>query len=182
MSEQDEQVLEATNSNEELELETELDNTEDIEELKEQLLLAREAKNSILMRAKKAERELKSFLKASQPLKENSNQSTQNINTNNNAITTEDIQVQILKAQGLSEDELKYLKKLATVSGSSLIEAQSDELFASYKSKKEDEVKAEKARLGASRGSGSIKKEKGLNTPELTEAEHKELWKQKMGR
>ena len=35
--------------------------------------------------------------------------------------------------------------------------------------------------MGASKGS-SAKTEKGFNTPGLSEAEFKELWKQKMGR
>lgn len=172
MSEQDEQVVETTNSNEELELETELDNTEDVDALREELEKANTAKQQILARAKKAEAELKAFKSAP---------ATQNIN-NTNILTAEDIEVKILKAQGLSEDEITYLRKLAKVNESSLIEAQSDEMYQVFKKKKEDEAKSEKARLGASRGSGTAKQQKTVSSEGLTPEEHKALWREQMGK
>lgn len=172
MSEQDEQVLETTNSNEELELETELDNGEDVDALKEELEKANLAKQQILARAKKAEAELKTLKTES---------ATQNIN-NTNTLTAEDIDVKILKAQGLSEDEINYLRKLAKVNETTLIEAQSDEMYQVFKKKKEDDLKAEKARLGASRGSGSVKQTKTVSSPGLTPEEHKALWRESMGK
>lgn len=176
MSEQDELEVSTTNDNEELELESNLDDTDDIDALREQLEQAREAKRQILARAKNAEAKLKSMSsqttqsqpKPSQPI--------------NNILTTEDVEVRILKAQKASDDEIVMLKKIAAVNGTSIIEAQSDEMFISFKERKEEQEKADKAKLGASRGSGSVKKEKDVSSAGLSDAEHKELWRQSMGK
>lgn len=172
MSDQDNEVLEATISNEELELDTELGDTEDVEMLREQIERQKIANQQILARAKKAEAENKSLKGAK------SDQSTQ---TTINNLSSEDIEVTILKAQKVSEDEITYLKKLAKLNGTSIIEAQSDEIFTAFKAKKEATEKSERAKLGASRGSGSIKKEKEINTPGLTDQDHKDLWRQRNG-
>lgn len=101
-----------------------------------------------------------------------------NNNTNNTAPSIEET---VLKAQGIEEEEIDMLKKIAQVSGTSLIDAQKDTMFKLWKEKKEQEQRSKKASMGASKGS-SAKTEKGFNTPGLSEAEFKELWKQKMGR
>ena len=169
MSEQDNEVLETTSSNEEENLETEIDNdTDDVEALKEALEKEKIAKQQILARAKKAEA----------LLKENKDKPS----LNNNVLTSEDVETKILKAQGLPDDEINYLKKLATLNGTSIIEAQSDEIFKSFKANKEAQEKQANAKLGASRGSGSIKKEKTFTTKGLSDEEHKEMWRQSLGR
>lgn len=170
MSEEDKKVVEATNSNEEENFEDEIQDTEDVDVLKDTIEKDRIAKQQILARAKKAEAELKA-------LKEKKPEATQF----NNNLTGEEIEITILKAQKVSEDEINYLKKLAKVNGTSIIDAQNDELFTAFKAKKEAEEKSEKAKLGASRGSGSVKKEKEINSPNLSEADHKELWKARQG-
>lgn len=167
MSEQD-AGAETIISDEELELATELEDTEDVEALKAQIEKDKIAKAQILARAKKAEAENKELKKPKEAL------ATQHTT---NALTAEDVEVKILKAQKIPDDEILYLKKLAVLNGTSIIEAQSDDIYLTFKSNKEAVEKAEKARLGVSKGSGSIKKEKGLNTPELSAEEHKELWK-----
>lgn len=174
MSEIDNEVLEATISNEELELDNELEDTEDVEALKEQAAKKDAFARQALARAKKAEAELKT-LKGSKPA-----EATQ-INNQNN-LTAEDVEVRILKAQGLPQEEIDYLKKLAKVNDTSIIEAQSDELFVSFQNKRKEQEKSEQAKLGASRGSGGSKKEKTFNSQGLTEEEHKALWKQAQGR
>lgn len=171
MSEQDTEALEATSSNEEENLENEIEDTEDVDVLKSQVEKDRIAKQQILARAKKAEAELKA-------LKEKKPEATQNTTSN---LSSEDIEVTILRAQKTSDDEIAYLKKLAKVNGTSIIEAQNDELFLNYKAKKEAQEKSERAKLGASRGSGSVRKEKTINTPGLSDAEHKALWKEQNG-
>ena len=167
MSDEDKKVLEATSSNEEENLEEEIENdTEDVDALKSQVEKDKVAKQQILARAKKAEAELKA-------LKEQKPDAT--LNTN---LTTEDIETSILKAQKVSDDEITYLKKLAKVNGTSIIDAQSDEIYIGWKAKREAEEKSEKAKLGTSKGSGSAKKEKDINTSNLSEAEHKALWQE----
>lgn len=167
MSEQDNEVLETIISNEEENFEEEIETSDD--DIQAQLEAERIAKQQILARAKKAEAELKQLKEA---------RSSQNTNS---TLKTEDIEVTILKAQGIPQDEIDYLKKLAHLNGTSIIDAQSDDIYKSFKSKKDETMKAEKARLGASRGSGSVRKEKSINSPGLTSEEHKALWRQQNG-
>ncbi len=101
-----------------------------------------------------------------------------NNNNNNNSVSIEET---VLKAQGLEEDEIDMLKKVSAISGVSLIDAQKDTVFKLWKEKQEAEEKSRKASMGTSKGS-SAKAQKGFNTPGLSEAEFKEMWKQKMGR
>ncbi len=101
-----------------------------------------------------------------------------NNNNNNNSVSIEET---VLKAQGLEEDEIDMLKKVSAISGVSLIDAQKDTVFKLWKEKQEAEEKSRKASMGTSKGS-SAKTQKGFNTPGLSEAEFKEMWKQKMGR
>ena len=176
MSEQDELELSTINDNEELELESNLDDTEDVEALKEQLSQAREAQRQILARAKKAEAQLKERTSQGTPRVEQ--KPTQNIN---NTLTAEDVETRILKAQKVTDDEIVMLKKIAAVNGTGIIEAQNDDMFITFKQRKEDQEKSEKAKLGASRGSGSVKKEKTVSSAGLTDAEHKALWREAQG-
>lgn len=101
-----------------------------------------------------------------------------NNNNNNNSVSIEET---VLKAQGLEEDEIDMLKKVSAISGVSLIDAQKDTVFKLWKEKQEAEEKSKRASMGTSKGS-SAKAQKGFNTPGLSEAEFKEMWKQKMGR
>lgn len=99
-------------------------------------------------------------------------------NNNNNSASIEET---VLKAQGLDEDEIDMLKKVSVISSVSLIDAQKDPVYKLWKEKQEAEEKSKKAAMGTSKGSSS-KAVKGFNTPGLSEAEFKDLWKQKMGR
>lgn len=95
--------------------------------------------------------------------------------------STQNVEETVLKAQGMTDDELAYLKKVATVNGTSLLDARKDELFTTWKEKEEREQAAQKARLGASKGAGSKSQPVTFNTPGLTPEQHKELWKQRQG-
>lgn len=169
MSDEDKLPQDGTNPDENLELDNELEDPEDVDALKTSLEKQTEIARTAWIRTKKAEAELKA-------LKEKKPDATLN-----NNLTTEDIETSILKAQKVSDDEITYLKKLAKVNGTSIIDAQNDEIYTGWKAKREAEEKSEKAKLGASRGSGSAKKEKEINSPNLSEADHKELWKSKQG-
>lgn len=173
MSDKDNEVLEATNSDDTQEVELNLDDTieEDVEA--QTKTYSEQEFKQVLARAKKAEALAKSF--KTKPA-EATSQNTQN------SPSQEAIEVTVLKAQGKSNEYIESLKKVAQVTGKSIIEAQSDPIFVTMEKNLEAEQKAEKAKLGASRGSASVKKEKSFNTPGLTESEFKELWKDKMGR
>jgi len=171
MSEQDEQVLDATNSNEELDLELDLDDTEDVEAVEEKTYSESQFKQ-VLARAKKAEAEAKA-------LKPKQGDATQNINNNN--LSEESIDIKILKSQGMSDELLKELTDISKLRNKSPLEMQLDPLFLAIKKQREDEAKFSKAKLGASRGSGQVKKDKSVSSPGLTDSEHKALWREQNG-
>lgn len=81
----------------------------------------------------------------------------------------------VLLATGMNEELLESLKKVAQVTGTSLIKAQNDPIFVAVKEKFEREKKSSSASLGASRGSGAAKVQKGFNTPGLSREEHMKL-------
>ena len=175
MSELDNEVLEATNSNEEENLEVEEIETDgdDVDALREAIEKKDAFAKQAIARAKKAEAELKAF-KANKP-----EEASQNINNQTSNLSVEET---VLKAQGMSSDLLDELKKIAQVTGKELIEAQADPYFIAIKQAKEDELKSAQAKLGSSKGSGSRKQEKTLQTPGLSEEEFKALWKEKMNK
>jgi len=173
MSEQDNEVLEAINSNEEENLEVEIeDGSDDVEALREQINEKETFAKQAIARAKKAEAELKA-LKGKKP------EEASQINNTDSQSTIEET---VLKAQGMSEELVDKLKMIAQVTGKSLIQAQSDPYFMSVKTAMEEEAKSAQAKLHTSRGSGSVKQEKSFNTPNLTEEEFKAMWKEKMNK
>lgn len=177
MSQEDQEQQEATIPDENTELELDLEDaqeTEDVEALRAKAEKMNNFARQAVARAKKAEAEVKA-LKQAKP-QEPANQPI------TKTLSPEDVEEKILYAQGRTEEQVQYLKKIAAVNGTTLIQAQKDELFENYVSKQEAEAKARKASLGASRGGGTVKAEKGIGSPGLTDAEHKELWKQQNGR
>lgn len=126
--------------------------------------------NQAIARAKKAEALLKQ-------------KSQQNIINNKTATSSsiEDMESMILRAQGMPVELLNELKAVAKARGKNLLDSQTDPIFLAIKDQKETEVKAQKAKLGASKGSGSVKKEKTFATPNLSEEEFKEMWKASRG-
>lgn len=113
-------------------------------------------------RAKKAEAELKAS-KANKPTPASPSPSG--------------VEETVLLAQGLSEDLIEELKLRAPKYGGSLIKAQKDSNYVAVKERLEKEKKQESASLPASRGSGSAKVKKTLNTPGLSREEHMEMTK-----
>lgn len=163
MSEQDEEVIvdtstegeEATESNESSE-------QEDTTELQERLDQAEKAKSQILARAKKAEEELKA-LKANPPLKQD-------------AQLSDELK---LIARGLSDEEIDKAKVVAKGLGISLPEAIKDPLFLSYQATLKEQERKEKAKLGASKGSGESQDDT-LIKPEMSREEHEKAFKKVM--
>jgi len=101
--------------------------------------------------------------------------------TNKEALSADEVDVKILQSQGTDEEHIEYLKKLASLNQTSVLAAQTDPIYITFKEQKQAEKKSKEASLGASTGSGSVKKGKGLSSTGLTEAEHKELWKKQNG-
>lgn len=101
---------------------------------------------------------------------------------NNTQTSSPNIEEVVLRAQGVDQDTLNYLKKVAAITGTSLIDAQKDELFQAYKEKREREIKSEKAKLGVTRGSVKSEPKKVFTNSGIPEKDHYEMWKEKMGR
>jgi hypothetical protein len=121
--------------------------------------------NQVLARAKKAEDALKKAKPA------------ENI-TKSNSVSSEEVEVKILKVQGMSDDLINELRAVAVARGKGMIDSLNDPIFVAIKNEKEQQIKAQKARLGASKGSAPVKKEKVINTPFISDDEHKQLWKE----
>lgn len=166
MSEQDEELVaedtssdveEATDSNEDSEQEDTVDSTEELERL-------RKANSQINARAKKAEQELKA-LKAKPPI------------TNQDPQLSDELK---LIARGLSDEEIDKAKVIARGLGIALPEAIKDPLFLSYQATLKEKERKEKAKLGASKGSGESQ-DTTLIKPEMSRDEHMEAFKKVMG-
>lgn len=121
--------------------------------------------NQVLARAKKAEEALKKQPKV-------------NITNKQNSLSSEEVDKKILKSQGMSDDLIKELEAVANARGKSIFDAVNDPIFIAIKNEREQTVKAQKAKLGASKGSGTFKKGADLTSPGLSDSEHKELWKE----
>lgn len=164
---------EATTPDEELDLNVELDGTEDADALKQKLEDAQkklEQFSHVVARAKKAEeenKELKSKLTPPPSTQETSPQPS--------------VEETVLLAQGMSEDLIAELKLRAPKYGGSLIKAQADPLFVAVKEKLEKDTKDKEASLPASRGSGSPKPKKDFNTPGISREEHKAMVMKELG-
>ena len=131
----------------------------------EELEKAKQAISQLTARAKKAEEELKK-LKTSKETNANSNLT--------NTLSREEV---VLIAKGYDDESFNQIQAIAKGKGISLLEAEKDPLFVSFKEKKEAEAKAEKAKLGASKGSGQKETKPGFNSFESLE-DHKKLWKE----
>src|SRR3990167_9113427 len=172
MSEQD-QVIPAIIEDTVLEPEIVLDETpveETVESLKAQL----EEKNLQLAREVEARRQLTARAKGAEAKAKVIVPVVPHVT---NEIDNELIERTVLKSQGMSDEILGELVALSKVRGKSLLDTQSDPIFIALKESREAEAKSAKAKLGASKGSGSVKVQKNFNTPDLSEAEHKEMWR-----
>ena len=89
--------------------------------------------------------------------------------------TPSNVEEIVLQANGMSDELLTQLKKVAAINGTSLIKAQNDPIFVAVKEKFEREKKSSAASLPATRGAGSAKVQKTANTPGLSREEHMRL-------
>jgi hypothetical protein len=94
-------------------------------------------------------------------------QTKKDINSNEQYLTREEA---ILIAKGYEDSELAKLKAVAKGNGCSLLDATKDEMFVLWKEKQDEEVKKSKSKLGASKGSGSVRAEKSVS--DMTKEEH----------
>lgn len=165
MSEQDEQVaVDATSTTDDQDIELNLDDVEDVEALKAQVAEKDTFARQAVARAKKAEAELKEF-KTPKPA-----EPTQK------ALSEEDVEVKILLAKGIDSELIDEMKTLAKVRKTNLLQVENDPIFKAMKEEREAKAKIEKSKLGASRGSGSVKPQKRIDSPGLSREEHKAMF------
>lgn len=150
------EVEEATESNE-------ISEEEDTEALRAEVEKARQFAKDAVGRAKRAEEELKA-LKANPPIK-------------NDPQLSDELK---LIARGLSDEEIEKAKVIARGSEITLDEAIKDPMFLTYQSDLKEKERKEKAKLGASKGSGESQDDT-LIKPEMTREEHQEAFKKVMG-
>lgn len=130
-----------------------------------------ETNKKLYIRAKKAEEELKRIKKeltTDQPKTE----------AKNGDLT--DMREEIkLYAQGLSDEDVEMVKKIAKIENISLTEAKNSATYNIYQEKLERQKKEELSNLGASKSSNT-KKEKSVS--EMTREEHQAFIKKSFGR
>lgn len=163
MDETIEEPKEAIIPEEELDLEVELDNTEDVEAIKARAEKVETFARQAVARAKKAEEELKAFKKPKE--------STAQVASPQSSSVEETV----LLATGMPEELLGELKAVASVRNVSLIKAQADPIFVAVKEKFERDQKQKDASMPASRGSGQAKPKITAATPGISREEHKRL-------
>lgn len=151
------EVEETTNSNE---------TVEETVDWKEKFEASEKAKSQILARAKKAEEEVKSFKAQPQPKQTNDPQLTDELK---------------LIARGLSDEEIEQAKVIAKGKGIALTEAIKDSLFTIFQADLKEKERKEKAKLGASKGSGESQEENEIK-PGMTREEHQKVFKKVMGK
>ena len=157
------EVEEDTNISEEDE--TSDNSTEEAVVLQTKLDEALKAKSELTARAKKAEEALRAS-KDSPPLQ-----------TNDQQLSSEELR---LIARGLSDEAIEKAKIIAKGNDSSLQEALKDDMFIAYQAKVAEDERKEKAKLGASKGSGETQKEGGI-TSGMTREEHEKAFKKAVG-
>jgi len=140
---------------------------EDAVALKEKLAKLEDEKRHLLARAKKAEAQAKS---------KRTDLSTPDVPS------SENVDERILKANGMPDELVKELKRVARFNETDLISAQADPMFVAIKAKYEQEQRDKEASMGASRGSGAGKSKKDFTTPGLSADDHKLMWQRQMGR
>lgn len=94
--------------------------------------------------------------------------------------TSDSVDERILKSQGMPDELLLQLKKVARFNEVDLITAQKDPMFVAIREKYEQEQRDKEASLGASNGSGNVKAQKTFTTPGLQKDEHKAMWAKAM--
>jgi len=158
----------ATDTNVEVEEDTNIskEGEEDTQDLSAELEKERIAKAQILARAKKAEQELKDLKAKPQ------------VNNNNDPQLSDELK---LIARGLSDEEIEQAKVIAKGKNISLPEATKDPLFTIFQKDLKDKERKEKAKLGASKGSGETEEKSEIKSG-MTREEHQEVFKKIAGK
>lgn len=130
-------------------------------------------------RAKKATAELKEAKKKIAEL-EKAPKPTE-VNNLTPALNSELIAKEVRLLAALTDEEIAEAKVISKGRDISLEEALKTKIFKAFQKELKDEERKEKAKLGASKGSGQ-EEETAEFHPGMSEKEHKEAWKKAVGR
>lgn len=89
--------------------------------------------------------------------------------------SNETVEETVLRAQGMDDELVTHLKKVAKLNGTTLLAAQADPLFTQFKDNFEQEKRVAEAQVGASGGSGERQAPRDFTTPGLSKDEHKKM-------
>jgi hypothetical protein len=167
MEEDNKEVLDSTSETEEVTETTEETPVDSNVDERSQKLEA--ANKKLYARLKAAEEKLKSVTEAKVENKQPSVEAQY--------LTREEA---ILISKGHDEKDLDLLKVISKGKGVSLSEAINDEMFTAYAEKREKERKEEKAKLGASKSSGTQKDTR--IKPGMSREEHMALFQKATGK
>lgn len=142
-----------------------------VEELKEQLRISEEKRDKLYARLKRQDKDDDGSEKTRQTAKKDE--------ASQPASLTRDEAIVI--AKGFSEEELEHAKKVAVLENCTPVQALDNDLFKDWKAKRDKVAKEQAAQLPASKGARATVK-KSLSTPGLSDEEHKQLAKEKLGR
>lgn len=167
-------VEETTDSTQETENEEQTEvldlETDETDQSGDEVEKLRELNKKLFERAKKAEAKLKA-----------GGTPTKAPITNKPSASREQVQEEILRSQGYTDDLILELKKVASLNKTDLFAAQKDDIFLAIKEKREKQKKSEDARLGAARGVAKSVPKKTVSTPGLSDEEHERLWREAQG-
>lgn len=175
----EDQAAAATTADEEIiDLEQDVDEVSndelpsDPEELKALYEKERKARIQLTARTKKAEAENKNLKNSTRTETAPVTKKPEQVQNSQSVV---DVDERIMLSQGEDPEFLKELKDIATMKGISLIDAKKSELGVAAKKIFDDKQKSNDAAMGSSRGSGIKKPQINLNTPNLTEEQHRKL-------
>lgn len=130
---------------------------------REARLKAEELANNYKVRAEKAEKAPKH---------------DPSLQTNTGTLKQEDVEILILKRDGLSEDEISLAREIAAIQKVSLLEATKSKLFIAQKKISEDENKSAKAQLSSSRRGQSYERPQTIEEISKDRDSHMKFFKQ----
>lgn len=134
-------------------------------------------------RAEKAEAELKALRETSDKTDKTASPNSE-VKQSLTSDRDEAFLISVFGSKGLGYDEItEYLekaKKIATLEGVPLAKAIETDFFKIFDKSYQDDKKAQKAQLSASKGSGSSVAKKSFSTPNLSDAEFNEMLKKQV--
>jgi len=159
------------NTDQELDLELDTETTDEVVETDKQV----EATDNADVEALKAELEKQKEQNAKLYARLKKQPEVKKSNTVKSDNSEGNIELIEFFAKGNSREDYEKLKVIMKGTGLSMSEAMNDQLYQSYKEKKDKEARDEKAQIGVSK-SNSSSTNFGIK-PGMTQEEHKEAWK-----